>query len=375
MPCNCSQYIDCGETFEPQQQADLDSSGQYSHTYTNESTVTNLTGITFLDKTIRSFNISGTKSIKEGDLPEYYVACDQFLSCNVPAPVGNTFSGSVSESCVREQNIPYYIDRKNEIYVYRYGKQSLSFNVSSSKSAQFKSKFGYDYFNKFCIPTSATVKGSEQFLLFKNGIKTILAETTYEYLPYPDDFAGGGTYTLYGNQTDGSGTAPETANVAMIILYGNVPKIDIALDADVVHYGFYDYNAMDGGFVENSLSKDDGGKDYFYPYWCRNMFEDKTWRKTADDRYLAIYDNTLNLAGSSQWTQPDPVVYELPFGSFVVNSKEDFIYSCMLKFSDRAGGNGMIVNYSSFGDLYDAIYVKNKLQGKPFNVLYPASPL
>jgi hypothetical protein len=58
-----------------------------------------------------------------------------------------------------------------------------------------------------------------------------------------------------------------------------------------------------------------------------------------------------------------------------MNSKEDFIYSCLCQFSDRAGGSGVVANYAFFGDLYNAIFTQNGIVAGQFFNTYPIAPL
>ena len=128
--------------------------------------------------------------------------------------------------------------------------------------------------------------------------------------------------------------------------------------------------------MESSLSHDDGGKDYFYPYWCRAMPPDSLWRATADSRYNVIYSGqTINLAGTTAWTPLDPTVYCWPFGSFALDSKENFIASCLLQFGEHSGSNGVIYNYASMGDLFAAIKKTGAPLTKKFNSVYPVTPI
>ena len=374
MACDCNDYIDCGKP--PIAITNSDESAGFSHSINYTVDVSNIPAIEYLEKTVRNFNVSygwdrdvSISHIVEGlcTPTTTSITCDAKSTANP--------SSSCSEHCFREVNTPYYLDRQNDIFVYKNAIEELKWSVSSNSTAIFRLKFGDGHYHKILIPDSVKTKGTEKFVLVKNGQITILAQQEYEYNPFPIAEGGGATWGLYGNTIQRSAT-PDTTGIACILLLPNVPKQAIPLDNDVIAYGFYDYNAIEGGFVESSLPKDDGGKDYFYPYWCRQMPLDKLWRATADDRYKVSSSFSKYQPDSvTNYQLPTPTTYELPFGSFAVDSEEAFVYSCLLKFSDRCGGKGMVVNYSSFGDLYKAIYTDNKIIPGKLHNFYPVTPV
>jgi len=369
MACDCDHYIKCKDQyFELDAHSDSES---YSHTVSVSTTTNEPFGVT--SSTTRSFSCDygWDRDISPGYAVagcEYLVGCEGGPASAVPHAV-------VSESCQREVNIPYYIDRQRGIYVWKHHVETLSFNISSGgKTAAFREKWGTGYFHKIIIPTSVVTHGTEQFILQNGGERSVLAEVSYTYKPFPATGATG-AWGLYGAKQFRD-VQPDTADVACILIFPLVPKQATAMDNDVCFYGFYDYNTTEAGMMESGLPHDDGGKDYFYPYWCRCMPTDSIWRATADQRYEVIYDSgRTNLAGSSAWTPPTPDVYSMPFGSFAVDSKDAFIASCLLQFSDRANSKGVVYNRSSLGDLYAAIFDKNKITRNAYTAIYPVTPI
>lgn len=371
MACDCEQYINCNDS--KIEVGTYDDTAQYSHSVSNAVKSDDVLG--FYEKTVRSFSVRygwdrsvGIDHVLSGcgnDTP--MIACDTSGAANA--------SSSCSDHCIRETNVPWYWDRQRGIYVWKHTREEMIFSIASSKTARFKMKFGNGYFHKICIPTSVRTNGIEQFVMVKGGVKSVLAEVSYSYNPFPATESGGATWGLYGNTVTRS-AVPDTADVACILLFPTVPKQAIAMDNDVIAYGFYDYNAIEGGFVESGLPADDGGKDYFYPYWCRAMPTDPLWRSVADQRYEVIYSaGQMNLGGTGAWYPSAPTEYPFPFGSFALDSKENFIASCILQFGEHAGSQGVVYNEASFGDLFAAI----KLAGAPLNgsysAVYPVTPL
>jgi hypothetical protein len=254
--------------------------------------------------------------------------------------------------------------------------ETLTFAQAGDQTALFKLKFGVQRFHKACLSAATKVQGSEEFFLYKNGIRTSMIRATYRRSPWPDS-EGGQSYNGNGDvyQTN---VTPDTPNVGLILIWPTVPSQALPLDPDVLHYGFYDYNAIGSGFTASDLGPLDGGKDYFYPYWCRHMPFIPEWRLCADMRWNAqsSFPPLLKFPASIPWTPDPPDTYFLPFGSFMLDSLDNFIYSCLLKFSDGCSISGAIINYASIGDLYTALYTANKLpiQGTN-NVFYPVAPL
>lgn len=353
MACDCSNYIDCED---PRiEVGTADEVAGFTHTYTNEVTVTNLPFL-FTSKIDRTFSVSygwdrsiDITHVLKGDCS----ATVKEMSCgNVDTAKS---ASSQSESCVVEINIPYHIDRQRGVYVWKNVKETLQWTSTSTDTAKFKLKFGLGYFHKICVPNTIKTKGKETFFLHHKGVIEELASAEYEYNPFPETEGGGSTWGLYGNTIQQT-AEPDTPNVAMILLFPLVPKQAIPQDNDVIAYGFYDYNATAGGFTETSLPEDDGGKDYFYPYWLRQMPIDSVWRSTADTRYDVIYSTgKMNLAGTTSWVQPEPQTNPYPFGSFCLDSEENFIASCLLEFGTRLDSKGVVYNRSSFGDLFKAL--------------------
>ena len=273
-----------------------------------------------------------------------------------------------------EKKVPYYWDRLRGVYLWKHVREELIFSVTSNKSAAFRMKWGIFQGNKICIPTSVRTTGVERFVMCKDGVQKILAEAEYDYNPFPVNDVSGGNWGLYGNVVNNV-SSPDSEDVACILVFPTPPKLAMCQDADCLFYGFYDYNAVEGGFVENSLPKDDGGKDYFYPYWCRSMPTDPLWRQVADTRYEVIYSERLmDLEGVTGWTPSKPLVNPWPFGSFALDPKENFIASCIAQFGERVG-KGIVYNESSIGNLFEALTKTGVGLRGPYTALYPVTPL
>lgn len=370
MSCDCANYIDCND--KPMESAVCDVNAHFEQEYHNEVRSDDI--FEFYQKTNRRFYLGGEWN-RTIDTNYIVTGCDViFKHCGGTTSADP--SSSHTEECSMETNVPYYVDRQRGIYVWKHTEEKLEASVVSHKTAKFRLKWGVEYFHKICIPDRVKTSGKEELIMVKDGVKIVIAGVSYEYNPYPVNEGTGGNWGLYGNVSN-YGAAMETPNVACILLFPSPPKQATCLDPDCLYYGFYDYYAVDGGFTLNSLAEEDGGVDYFYPYWCRMMPLDPLWRSVADQRYeVSRSGNSINLAGTTPWSPPEPVTYPLPFGSFALDSKNNFIASCIHQFGEHAGNLGVVYNESSMGDLFDVLTkAKVPINTAQFTALYPVTPL
>lgn len=364
MACDCNVYIDCGS---PSMEINTyDDGGTATHEMYSNVLTDNLMG--FISKMSRTFSISRSwdRAVSVSHIVsgcgETYMSCDSTSSA--------TPSASIAETCKIEKNIPYFWDSVHNIFVWKHVSEVINFGVSSNKTAAFRTKWGNSHFHKLCIPNTVKTSGIEEFIMVKNGVRTVLSSVSYTYNPFPPVEAQG-IWGLYGNVIT-KPVKPDTEDVACIILVPNPPSLATPLDNDVLYYGFYDYNAKDGGFVETSLPADDGGKDYFYPYWCRQMPLDELWRRTADDRYVVIYSQGLSdLSGSTQIGPVSIETNQFPFGSFTIDSKSNFVASCVLPIR----GGTVVYNESSIGDLIASLRQLGVPMTGAYSTLFPITPL
>jgi len=372
MACNCKDYIDCADPV--MSISSFDDSAGYTHTMSLKLTCDNLP-FKSLESTDRTFSVQygWDRDVKPGFLIAGY--CSEVINMQTCGRDETAKASAIcSESCTRTTTIPYYIDRINNIYVYKQIVQSLNFNINSlGKTATFRLKFGSGAFHKILIPKSVCTNVTESFIYSKNQVETTILTGSFKYNPFPYS-EGSSTWGLYGNTINQTANMSKvTPDIACILLFPTVPSLAIPLDDDVINYGFYDYNAILGGFNVSTLPADDGGKDYFYPYWCRQMPIDSYWRKSADERWESITTKIIN-ARVDPYTILTPSTYSLPFGSFAVKDKDSFVNSLLVHLSDELNRKGVIINDSSIGDLYDIIFKDNKIIPKQWWDIFPVTP-
>jgi hypothetical protein len=293
-------------------------------------------------------------------------------------------SSSIKENCSMFKRVPYYIDRTNGVSLFKETTEQLTFSESSTKTATFRQAMGNALFHKILIKDSVKATGTEKFVLENNGTRSTVCEVQYSYNPFPL-LAPQQIYGLNGAVvTQGDQFGPPEPNVSMVIILPIPPSQGIPLDADIAAYGFYDYLGLaeGSGMSYSPLMINDGGLDFFYPEWCRNMMggvEDTLWAETRTRRFElnfpGIGQPRPDVVPSATWNPPKPETYCWPFGSFSKDNLEHFLYSALLDFSAHSRGGTKIVHYASFGDLKKAIFTDNKLAIAGNWILTPVNPV
>lgn len=153
---------------------------------------------------------------------------------------------SVSEHYRTIDSSLIYLDLRTDIRVYKTVTETIDFYCQSAETAAFKTVWGNVYPHKLKVVSAPKTK----VILYTAVIGAKTEELKLRTI----------------NSNRHSDTNP------LILIYPNPPSQADPLDADVKKYGFYDYNAdsWDG------LAKDDGGKDYYYPEWCRELGVDNS---------------------------------------------------------------------------------------------------
>lgn len=260
---------------------------------------------------------------------------DMLIDCKDP---DSNNDHSVSEDCLRKQTTLLYFDPLYKVMLTKTVAQHFKFSVSSSKMAGFRGKWGTSSHHKYIIHgRDLDGSGTEKFNLYwcDGGMQSrTLHQSDFTFNPMPES-TGQGTWGLYGNII--KKTCPEAEDdVAMILITPQPQSLAIPIDCDVNEWGFYDYLATEGGFIKTDLPELDGGMDFFYPEWCRNMMHDEIWRAEADSRYSIAWGPLPRpeIVPSSEYHCPAPSYSLGPCGncvnvqkygtfwSFVVNTRD-----------------------------------------------------
>ena len=379
LECTCNEAIRCDDlSIELSNGNEKDCS--FEHNINTDVSATIL-GIKYsLTKTTRKFMVqfaSGSlRSVTKAVIGNQY---------NEPTLCGastSSVSGRLTEYVSREDIVPYFLSQQEGVFVYKKITETLSFASSCEKMVPFRTRGGNSYFNKFSVKGSPVVEGSEEFFVVRDGSEYKVGSTTFTYNPFPES-TGSSTWGLLGNEIKSSVSSGYTRDpsLRMIMVFPNPPSEAIPLgDDELKDFGFYDYNAVsseDPGALAGTISKlarEDGGKDMYYPEWCRKMTPDPFWRSAADRRVELRWPGAgaprEKLTNNNINYLPEPTSYALPFGSFATNHEKEYVDSALFLKRD---GSYITYNRSSPEGI-----LKNIMAAVPYSsnfVLYPVVPL
>ena len=352
----CSAATPCGDGTTTTVQGSTTGSGSTSHNINIKQSAL-IMGINYdLMSFIRTFNINENQSGDSG-ITAMVSTGDGYFPCTSGATL--RISGSVSENCVQSLIIPMYLNLTDKIFVYEKRVETIQFSVGASPHVcYFQTKWGLQGFAKYVVKAAGTeyLQINQEFHVVQDGVDNLIHSASQNKNPF-QDVGVEATWGLYGNAIYNTNAETPDPTVRQILVYPIVPSGAIPWDRcgaacapSVNNYGFYDYNAMEGGFTPTTLGADDGGKDFYYPYWLRQMTTNSIMRELADIRWAHnwLHENIDN----GDWTPPEPATYSWPFGSFVKDSAGNYIHSAI--FTDINGVN-FLYNKCSPLDIFDKI--------------------
>lgn len=320
-------FIRCGDE-EVTVESSKSSQSQFNHSVHNSLLGTyNDIPLTFL-KTDRTYSVNyssnESKDVSKG------VRAHPNYNLQICADTTSSMSGSASEDCTITTTEILFYDYHRKILLLNERVETINFNIHSGETALIRGKWGNSHHLKIKIKDTK-VFGVQKFRLISilEGIDTYLYTLNYEMDPFPES-TGMATWGLYGNLVEKDATNYEPG-VQLILLYPQPASLGIPLNSggahggDVCHYGFYDYNAKEGGFISTDLPRLDGGKDMFYPVWCRNMLFDQAWRDAADRRFSVFFDK--GKLTDSIYTCPLPPYYRNSVGQMIYHELKGGFYS------------------------------------------------
>jgi hypothetical protein len=198
---------------------------------------------TFLINRVDSKNRNGSYFLESDNCFKELGSEDE--PCECLDTTEDTSTGELSESYETIDSVIYFLDIVNNIKFFKTTKHTITFNNISNDLAAFREPWGTNYYLKFKIKDAIVNKKIEYKLIVKDIEETLYSEEN-SYKPYSEENP-------------------------LILLYPNPPSLVLPLDEDIKNYGFYDYNAGGPGGDWDGLAKEDGGKDYYNPEWCRNL--------------------------------------------------------------------------------------------------------
>lgn len=217
---------------------------------------------------------------------------------------GDTSTGSVTESFETVDSTIYFLDIVNNIKFFKIDTQQITFSKSSNSLAAFREPWGTGYYIKFKITSALVTKKTEYKLIVNQEDITIYTEAE-QYNPYSDE-------------------AP------LILLYPNPPSLATPLDEDILKYGFYDYNAGGPGGDWAGLATSDGGKDFYYPEWNRNLgINNDVDKEIRDIRFTQLLDTDKQTYDTTLALSWDKEVF--PIFSAAVDKFKNIFVSCIIE--------------------------------------------
>lgn len=233
-----------------------------------------------------------------------------WLSCIDPNPLDH-FTSSIAEDCVIEKSTLCYLDHRSKVLLYRYEKQMVKFNKSSTDGCWWRTAYDALGTSKLTLyKNDVSASRMLQWRLILDGSETVLyTETDNTLQPFGECFSV--------KRSDGQMTDPD---IVQIFSLPQPPSQATAYDLDLkalegYNNGLYDYGNLPG--EESELNKEDGGnKDMFYPKWCRGLHTDPIWREIADNRYSITWFHN-DLVTNKVWYPPEISADPIPKGNHV----------------------------------------------------------
>lgn len=219
-----------------------------------------------------------------------------------------------------------------QIVFYRHEEEKLEFRSGGPEHTPMRGKFGTSEHNMFKLK-NVKIKGKEQHILILNGEEKILDGVEYEREP-SWEMGPIGIPNANSGVTMPTNCDDYDPDIQQIILWVPPPSKAIPMDNEIRCKGFYDYGKEAPSGRPSELYEDDGGKDFFYPSWCRGMIPDPHWAtaRTARVNMLWYHDTPR---GDYVLGRPDIFVDVVPKGNVVTQEKLGTMFA--FTFQNRNG--------------------------------------
>jgi hypothetical protein len=246
------------------------------------------------------------------------------------------------DNCKIEKSEIAFLDLRYNVCLYKNRVQELRINSlqRDNEQALFRTQTGP--FHRVRVMTNDfTQTDHMQWILLKDGVKTVL----YEESVTPA-FVGG----AYQEGEGASIWFPDykrPAGIHLILIFPFPASYGIAQSDLECGTPFYDYTHLP--MEEPDLARLDGGKDMFYPEWCRNMQEDPIWREAADRRWNAKWWHVPE-EKNRKWMQPEVQLKMFPVGSYIEHPEVGKVYQFLLQ---NTSGEPKIFSSPDFTSIVD----------------------
>lgn len=245
--------------------------------------------------------------------------CSEVVDYNVK----RTPKALFKDKCVIEKSTLHYLDQRYGVCLYRYVKDELDVTVSSDKLAEWRTTTVGGESGHMVIITDSNyiAESTVEWRLVIDGVMQVLSTTKSSIFPFGVGKPPSVCSSIYAKGLVMNQTARQ------ILVFPQPPSQAIAMTPEIDCFGFYDYGNLPG--EESGLARADGGKDMFYPEWCRNLQEDPFWRAAADSRYNQFWFHTEPTSSDSY--EPPPIVVDpIPIGSFARHPEVGDVYQFLI---------------------------------------------
>jgi len=263
-----------------------------------------------LVKTIRTLDVQW-ETVRDAPVltnGQYYFGEWLPVRCEVHGPDQHTCT--FLEDCVIEKSVIHYLDLRYGVCLYKYTRESLVIDSRqrNNEVALFRTQAGP--FHRVRIMAGDFIQAHRtEWRVVINGVESVIDSVDVE-----PSFIGG---AYSSNHLDGASqwypdyTRPPGIHKVLIFPYPG--SMGIAQSDLECGTPFYDYSTPGG--LEDEPAISDGGKDMFYPEWCRNMQEDPIWKEAAARRWNAKWWHVPE-EKNRHWTPPAVYVDPIPRGTF-----------------------------------------------------------
>lgn len=252
--------------------------------------------------------------------------------------MSHDLTGEISENCTVTHTTILYLDTDNGVALTREITVHIGFTGNNSYagrqySVQAQAIGGADHVPEIIV-TNDNVSSSRttKYVLYKHdGSKQVVVERSEDLTPATSGVPDPEIYGEPGPYPD----LPAIANLWQIIIPKRLPEplgTEQISEWNAKVYGFYGYTYFYCAprAEDRSGARADGGEDFFYPMWIRNLIQDPFWLLERDMRTNTVCDGAeydkktvLSRVGIRDYIDREA----LPYGSYAIDAEGNYFYS------------------------------------------------
>ena len=240
----------------------------------------------------------------------------------------STYLSSISEDCIVEKCTLHYLDHRHGVLLYRYVRENLVINETSSEYAKFNGTWGGEFYWKIKLKNSTAIADCiEEWRLIINGVETVLSSVAYQKCVFS------GTDNIGDLDAMGCGSWEPDLDVGLQIIFPQPDLESSSPSADEAHPEYY-CDVLGYGFYKSGVQY--SRVNYFYPDWCKALQTDPFWLAAETSRDRVVFDQ-FGLTVSNSYVPPEISVDPIPIGSYANHPAVGEFYQWLTR--DRNGVN------------------------------------